>query len=95
VATSGATATPLGTFVVTCYDLAGITASGAPVGPETVAVDPSVIPLGSHMYVQGAGYRVALDTGGAIKGQRLDLWAPTYTQCADWGVQRRSVWLEG
>lgn len=95
MATPTAAVRLLGTFVVTCYDLSGITASGAPVGPDTVAVDPSVIPLGSHMYVQGAGYRVALDTGGAIKGRRLDIWAPTYAQCADWGVQSRSVWLEG
>jgi 3D (Asp-Asp-Asp) domain-containing protein len=86
---------PLGTFLVTCYDLAGITASGAPVGPEAVAVDPSIIPLGSHMYVQGAGNRIALDTGGAIKGRHLDIWAPSYTQCVDWGAQQRPVWLEG
>lgn len=83
----------IGTFVVTCYDLSGITASGAPVGPTTVAVDPSVIPLGSHLYVQGAGYRVAQDTGGAIRGRRLDIWAPTFGQCATWGVESRQVWL--
>ncbi len=94
-ATAPESGTPIGTFLVTCYDLDGITASGAPVGPEAVAVDPSVIPLGSHMYVQGAGHRIALDTGGAIKGRHLDIWAPTYTQCADWGAQHRSVWLEG
>ncbi len=81
--------------MVTCYDLEGITASGAPGGPKAVAVDPSVIPLGTRMYVQGAGHRIAVDTGGAIKGRHLDIWAPTYTQCADWGVQDRSVWLEG
>ncbi len=86
---------PLGTFVVTCYHLGGRTASGAQVGPETVAVDPAVIPLGTRIYVAGAGRRVAEDTGGAIKGRRLDIWAPSYSQCANWGVQSRSVWIQG
>ena len=86
---------PLGSFVVTCYDLGGRTASGAPVGPETVAVDPAVIPLGTHIYVEGAGRRVAEDTGGAIKGRRLDIWASSYSQCANWGVQSRPVWIQG
>ncbi len=63
--------------MVTCYDLGGMTASGAPVGSGTVAVDPSVVLLGSHIYVEGAGQRIALDTGGAVKGRRLDIWAPT------------------
>ncbi|MGH9056990.1 MAG: 3D domain-containing protein [Acidimicrobiales bacterium] len=87
--------TPLGTFVITCYSLGGTTASGAPAGPSTVAVDPSVIPLGTHIYVGGAGARVAEDTGGAIVGRRLDIWEPSYAQCADWGVQSREVWLQG
>jgi 3D (Asp-Asp-Asp) domain-containing protein len=85
----------LGTFVVTCYDLYGFTATGAPVGPSVVAVDPRVIPLGSRIYVDGAGSRVALDTGGGIKGNRLDIWAPSYSACAAWGVQARQVWLQG
>lgn len=83
----------LGTFVVTCYDLQGRTASGAPTGMETVAVDPRVIPLGTQLYVDGAGERIAEDTGGAIKGRRLDIWEPTYAQCSAWGVETRQVWL--
>jgi 3D (Asp-Asp-Asp) domain-containing protein len=90
--TAGVHGTSIGTFVVTCYDLSGITATGAPVGPATVAVDPSVIPLGTRLYVDGAGYRVAQDTGGAIQGHRLDIWEPSYGQCATWGVQSRQVW---
>ena len=85
----------LGTFVVTCYDLSGSTATGAPVNSQTVAVDPSVIPLGSHIYVDGAGARIAEDTGGAIVGRRLDIWEPSYSDCAAWGVQSRQVWMEG
>jgi 3D (Asp-Asp-Asp) domain-containing protein len=85
---------PLGEFVVTCYDLTGRTASGAYTGPSTVAVDPSVIPLGTTIDIAGVGVRVAQDTGGAIKGDRLDIWEPTYADCAQWGVQTRSVTLE-
>ncbi|MGH9104881.1 MAG: 3D domain-containing protein, partial [Acidimicrobiales bacterium] len=70
--------TSLGTFLVTCYDLTGITASGAIAGPESVAVDPSVVPLGTHVYIDGVGARTADDTGGAIIGQHLDIWEPTY-----------------
>lgn len=85
--------TSLGTFVVTCYDLQGRTASGAPTSQITVAVDPRVIPLGTHIYIDGVGTRVAQDTGGAIVGKRLDIWEPTYAQCAAWGVETRQVWL--
>jgi 3D (Asp-Asp-Asp) domain-containing protein len=90
----GPSGTPLGPFVVTCYDLQGTTASGAPTSSETVAVDPSVIPLGSRIYVDGAGPRVAQDTGGAIRGRRLDIWEPSYAACSAWGVQSRQVWLQ-
>ncbi len=83
----------LGTFVVTCYDDHGTTASGAPTGPQTVSVDPSVIALGTRIVVDGAGTRIAQDTGGAIRGKRLDIWEPSASQCSNWGVQSRQVWL--
>ena len=78
---------PLGTFIVTCYDLYGHTADGAVAGMESVAVDPSVIPLGSTIYVPGIGERTADDTGGMIIGNHIDIWEPSYGQCADWGVR--------
>lgn len=84
--------TYIGTFMVTCYDLTGPTASGQLAGPQSVAVDPSVIPLGSRIYVDGVGLRVADDTGGAIIGDHVDIWEPTYSQCAQWGVQDRAVY---
>ena len=59
------------------YSLPGHTASGLPVGPGIVAVDPSVIPLGTHMSVPGYGPAIAADTGTAIRGAMLDLWFPT------------------
>jgi 3D (Asp-Asp-Asp) domain-containing protein len=72
----------------TCYDLPGRTATGMPVGPGVVAVDPSVIPLGTRLYVPGYGNSVAADVGGGIKGDTIDLWM-TPSQCATWG--RRTV----
>lgn len=51
----------------------GITATGATVDRGIVAVDPSVIPLGTHMYIPGYGYAVAADTGGGIIGNMIDL----------------------
>lgn len=50
------------------------TASGTRLRPGVVAVDPSVIPLGTKLYVEGYGYAVAEDTGGAIKGMKIDLF---------------------
>jgi len=72
----------------TCYDLPGTTATGMPVGPGVVAVDPSVIPLGTRLFIPGYGNGVAADVGGGIKGATIDLWM-TPTQCAAWG--RRTV----
>jgi 3D (Asp-Asp-Asp) domain-containing protein len=50
-----------------------------------VAVDPSVIPLGSRLGIPGYGLGVAADTGGAIQGARIDLWFPTVAQAHAWG----------
>jgi 3D (Asp-Asp-Asp) domain-containing protein len=72
----------------TCYDLPGRTATGMPVGPGVVAVDPSVIPLGTRMNVPGYGNGVAADVGGGIQGDTIDLWM-TASHCAAWG--RRTV----
>jgi 3D (Asp-Asp-Asp) domain-containing protein len=72
----------------TCYDLPGSTATGVPVGQGVVAVDPSIIPLGTRMYVPGYGNGVAADVGGGIKGAIIDLWM-TPSQCGAWG--RRTV----
>ena len=73
----------------TAYSLPGHTSSGLPVGWGVAAVDPSVIPLGTHFYVPGYGEAVAADTGSAIIGDRIDLWFPTLAQADAWG--RRTV----
>jgi len=77
------------TVVATAYSLHGGTASGLPTGPGVVAVDPTVIPLGTRMYIPGYGPGIAADTGTAIKGLRIDLWFPKLSQAENWG--RRTV----
>jgi peptidoglycan DL-endopeptidase CwlO len=77
------------TVTATAYTLQGTTATGAPVGYGVVAVDPSVIPLGTRMTIPGYGEGVAADTGGAIQGAVIDLWFPSASQAAGWG--RRTV----
>jgi len=77
------------TVSAVAYSLPGHTASGLPVGMGIVAVDPSVIPLGTHMTVPGYGEAVAADTGSAVRGAVIDLWFPTLAKAQAWG--RRSV----
>ena len=77
------------TVSATCYDLPGKTATGMPVGRGVVAIDPAVIRLGSRLYIPGYGNGVAADVGGGIRGNIIDLWFPTYAECAAWG--RRTV----
>jgi 3D (Asp-Asp-Asp) domain-containing protein len=74
---------------------------GGGVGPKTaigliakrgvVAVDPSVIKLGTHLYIEGYGEAIAGDTGGAIQGNRIDLCFDTYDEAMQFG--RRSIKL--
>lgn len=71
----------------------GITATGAPARYGVVAVDPSVIPLGTRLYIPGYGYGVAADTGGAIIGDRIDLCFDTGTQAEDYGRQPVTVYV--
>ncbi|MEG1002497.1 MAG: 3D domain-containing protein [Clostridium sp.] len=56
-----------------------------PGGISTIAVDPRVIPLGSLVYVEGYGYARAADTGGAIKGNIIDVFFNSDSQCTTWG----------
>ncbi len=78
----------------TAYTGGGITAIGLkpihnPNGISTVAVDPNVIPLGSKVHVSGYGVAIASDTGGAIKGNIVDVYFNTHSECVSWG--RRQV----
>jgi len=77
------------TVSMTMYCLRGYTATGIPVGPGVVATDPSVIPLGTRMYIPGYGDGVAADTGGTVIGLTIDAWVVSCAQAGDWG--RRTV----
>ena len=99
-------------MVATAYDLSyescgkypddpyyGITASGTKAQPGTVAVDPSVIPLGTKLYIASTdgspdyGYATALDTGGAIKGNRVDLFMEDNTDALNFGIRQVKVYI--
>ncbi|EGW39977.1 3D domain-containing protein, partial [Desulfosporosinus sp. OT] len=65
------------------------TATGLVTREGLIAVDPRVIAMGSKVYVEGYGYAIAADTGGDIRGNRIDVFFSTLRQCIDWG--RRPV----
>ncbi len=79
------------TMEATAYDpsVGDTTASGLPAAVGRVAVDPTVIPLGTQLYIEGYGYAVAADTGGAIKGYKIDLFFNTYEETVVFG--RRNI----
>lgn len=77
----------------------GITASGTKAGPGVVAVDPRVIPLGTRLYVESLdntpdyGFCVAEDTGGAIKGNKIDLFFHSSTDVKNFGRRNVKVYI--
>ncbi|MEA4900221.1 ubiquitin-like domain-containing protein [Desulfitobacterium sp.] len=76
------------------YSSGSITATGNSVRYGVVAVDPRVIPLGSSLYVEGYGDGVALDTGGAIKGNKIDLYMNSEEAARSWGVRPVVVYIK-
>lgn len=71
----------------------GITYTGTKAARGTIAVDPSVIPFGTKLYIPGYGYGVAADTGGAIKGNKIDLCYDTRTEALNWGIKNITVYV--
>ena len=81
----------------------GYTASGYKITPGTndkvIAVDTSVIPLGTKVYVEGLngassyGYAVAADTGSAIKNMKIDLYMDSHQEALNWGLKKVNVYL--
>ncbi|EJO5346155.1 DUF348 domain-containing protein [Clostridium botulinum] len=76
----------------------GITATGTtarrnPGGYSSIAVDPRVIPLGAKVFVEGYGYAIAEDTGGAIKGNVIDLYFNSNVQVSNWGSRWVNVYI--
>lgn len=69
------------------------TATGTIAQPDhTIAVDPEVIPYGSTVYIDGKMY-VAEDCGGAIKGNKIDIYHNTHEEAVEFGIQYADVWL--
>lgn len=71
----------------------GYTSTGLRAGFGIVAVDPRVIPLGSRLYVDGYGFAVAGDVGGAIKGSRIDVCFESKMEALRWGRKRTKVYV--
>jgi len=71
----------------------GITRCGTKVNRGTVSVDPRIIPLKTKLYIEGYGEATALDTGGAIKGNRIDLYMETKKEALEWGLKEVKVFI--
>lgn len=76
-------------YTASCAGCSGITATGinlkANPNQKVISVDPNVIPLGSRVWVEGYGEAIAGDTGGAIKGNKIDIFIPSKQAALDWG----------
>lgn len=64
---------------------------GLPLQRGVVAVDPNVIPMGTRLYVEGYGNAIAADQGGAIKGNRIDLYFDSRQEAMNWGIKTIKV----
>lgn len=82
-------------YTASCHGCSGVTATGVDLNAnpnaKVIAVDPSVIPLGSKVYVEGYGYATAADTGGAIKGNKIDVFIPTQDAALNWGRKQVNI----
>ncbi len=82
-------------YTASCRGCSGYTTTGinlnAHPDSKIIAVDPSVIPLGTKVYVSGYGYAVAADTGRAIKGDRIDIYFSSKSEARRWGRRHVSV----
>lgn len=86
--------TPAETYTATAYSLRGRTASGKAVARGLIAADPRVLPLGTRVRIDAgslSGEYLVADTGGAVKGRRIDIWTPTSREAMQFG--RRVVKL--
>jgi 3D (Asp-Asp-Asp) domain-containing protein len=82
-------------YTASCEGCSGTTATGidlkANPDAKVIAVDPNVIPLGSKVYVEGYGEATAGDTGGAIKGNRIDVFIPSQQGAINFGVKQLKI----
>lgn len=85
---------PSASYVATAYSLRGRTASGVPVAKGLIAADPRVLPLGSRVKLEAGSYSgeyIVADTGGMVRGKRIDIWTPSSREAMRFG--RRTVKL--
>ena len=82
-------------YTASCSGCSGITATGLDLrnnpSVKVIAVDPRVIPLGTKVFVEGYGYAVAADTGGAIKGNKIDVFIANKSQAYKWGRKKVKI----
>ncbi|MFJ7886630.1 LysM peptidoglycan-binding domain-containing protein [Lysinibacillus xylanilyticus] len=82
-------------YTASCEGCTGITATGINLktnpNAKVISVDPAIIPLGSKVYVEGYGEAIAGDTGGAIKGNRIDVFFPSQQDAINFGVKQLKV----
>lgn len=80
-------------YTASCKGCSGKTATGIDLkkNPDSkvIAVDPKVIPLGTEVWVEGYGDAIAADTGGAIKGKKIDVFYPKKSQAYNWGTKKK------
>ena len=85
-----------GSFSATAYCLSGKTAMGHGVRRGIIAADPRVLKLGSRVYVEAGAYSgtyLVSDTGGAVKGKKIDVWVPNCGEARRFG--RKSIQVYG
>lgn len=82
-------------YTAYCKGCSGTTAYGIDLrsnpDQKVIAVDPNVIPLGTRVWVEGYGEAIAGDTGGAIKGHKIDVFIPSYDLAMEWGVKKVKI----
>ena len=82
-------------YTASCEGCSGITATGINLkenpNAKVISVDPTIIPLGSKVHVEGYGEAIAGDTGGAIKGNRIDVFIPSQQDAINFGVKQLKV----
>ncbi|MFS0821151.1 LysM peptidoglycan-binding domain-containing protein [Bacillus sp. 1P02SD] len=82
-------------YTATCEGCSGITSTGMNLlenpNAKVISVDPSIIPLGSKVYVEGYGEAIAGDTGGAIKGNKIDVFIPSKQEAIHFGRKQVKV----
>ena len=82
-------------YTANCKGCSGTTATGINLkknpSAKVIAVDPRVIPLGTKVHVEGYGEAIAGDKGGAIKGNKIDVFISSKQKAVNWGVKTVKV----